>query len=122
MKRGEETVTVLSIAIALSAPDKKGQRPNLLMTSVTPLNVYLPAGLRFSIAGKDVIKSDYRNCNQSGCWAQKTIDRKTLTALQKAVEAEGHFRLVNGQNVNIKFSLKGFSEAIAALEKGATLP
>ncbi|WP_245256480.1 invasion associated locus B family protein [Bartonella tamiae] len=122
VKQGDETVTVLSIAIALTAPQKAGQKPSLLMTSITPLNVYLPSGLRFSINGKDIFKMTYRNCNQAGCWAQQKLDNKALTALKKSNEATGHFRLINGQNVNIKFSLKGFSSALNAFEKGEVLP
>lgn len=116
--QGDQPVTVLSIAIALTAPAKAGGKPDLLMTSVAPLNVNLPAGIRYSINGKDALKVEYRNCNQAGCWAQQKLDVKSLAILKKGSEGEGHFRLADGRNVNIKFSLKGLTAALAALEKG----
>ncbi|WP_225867921.1 invasion associated locus B family protein [Bartonella apihabitans] len=118
--QGDQPVTVLSIAIALTAPEKAGAKPDLLMTSVAPLNVNLPAGISYSINGKDALKVEYRNCNQAGCWAQQKLDAKSLAVLKKGSEGEGHFRLVDGRNVNIKFSLKGLTAALDALEKGAT--
>ena len=116
--QGDQPVTVLSIAIAMTAPAKVGGKPDLLMTSVAPLNVNLPAGIRYSINGKDTLKVEYRNCNQAGCWAQQKLDVKSLAVLKKGGEGEGHFRLADGRNVNIKFSLKGLTAALAALEKG----
>ena len=116
--QGDQPVTVLSIAIALTAPAKAGGKPDLLMTSVAPLNVNLPVGLRYSINGKDALKVEYRNCNQAGCWAQQKLDAKSLAVLKKGNEGEGHFRLVDGRNVNIKFSLKGLAAALNALQKG----
>lgn len=118
VQQGEQTITVLSVGIAMTAPEKKGGKPGLIMTSVAPLNVFLPEGLRYSIGGKDVIKTVYNNCNQAGCWARQVLDSKMLDQLKEGNEGEGHFRLADGRNVNIKFSLKGLSAALAALEKG----
>jgi len=49
------------------------------------------------------------------------MDVASLSAFRKGVEGEGHFSLVNGQRVNIKFSLKGLTAALEALEKHAGL-
>jgi len=121
VRQGEELVTVLSVAIALTAPEKEGQKPDFLMTSVAPLNVLLGDGLSYSVAGKQVLETPYRNCTQVGCWAQQRMDIASLAAFRKGVEGEGHFSLVNGQRVNIKFSLKGLTAALEALEKHAGL-
>lgn len=118
VKSGEQAVTVLTLAIAPTAPKKGKGKPDLLLTAIAPLNVFLPDGLRLSAGGRDILKISYRNCNQAGCWAQQRLDQKTLAAFRKAKDAAGHFRLVNGQSVNIKFSLKGLARAIDALEKG----
>lgn len=122
VKHENDVITVLSIAIALKYPINNNRKPNFVMTSVTPLNVYLPFGLRFSITGKEILRTNFQNCNKEGCWARQSLDNKLLKTLEKAPNAEGHFQLVDGQNVNIKFSLKGLPDAIAALEQGATLP
>lgn len=122
VKHENDVITILSIAISLKYPINDSQKPNFLMTSVTPLNVYLPFGLRYSVIGKEILKTNFQNCNKEGCWARQSLDNKLLKTLEKSSNAEAHFQLLNGQNVNIKFSLKGLPDAIAALEQGARLP
>ncbi|WP_294605330.1 MULTISPECIES: invasion associated locus B family protein [Bacteria] len=122
VKHENDVITILSIAISLKYPINDSRKPNFVMTSVTPLNVYLPFGLRYSIIGKEILKTNFQNCNKEGCWARQNLDNKLLQTFKKASDAEGHFQLVNGQNVNIKFSLKGLPDAIAALKQGARLP
>ncbi|AQS42347.1 MAG: Invasion associated locus B family protein [Candidatus Tokpelaia hoelldobleri] len=118
VRQGEEAITVLTVALALTAPEKAGSKPDLLMTSVAPLNIYLPEGIRYSVDGREIVRIAYRNCNQAGCWAQQRLDAKSVTAFRKGKEGSGHFRLLDGRNINIKFSLKGFSAALDALQKG----
>lgn len=121
VKQGDEDVNVLTLAIAKTAPEagKKPSDNDLLLTALVPLNVVLPIGLGFAADGKDVVTVPYRNCNQAGCWAQQKLDGKMLTALQKGSTAEARLRLMNGQNINLKFSLKGLTRALAELQKPA---
>lgn len=119
VKQGEENVNVLTLAIAKTAPEagKKPSDNELLLTALVPLNVVLPIGLGLAADGKDVVTIPYRNCNQAGCWAQQKLDQKILGALQKGTSGEARLRLMNGQNINLKFSLKGFTKALAELQK-----
>ncbi|MDH7793817.1 invasion associated locus B family protein [Ochrobactrum sp. AN78] len=87
------------------------------MTALVPLNVVLPIGLGLAADSKDVVTIPYRNCNQAGCWAQQKLDPKMLGALQKGTSGEARLRLMNGQNINLKFSLKGLTKALAELQK-----
>ncbi|TBC90104.1 invasion associated locus B family protein (plasmid) [Rhizobium leguminosarum] len=116
-------VNILTLAIAASPTGSQGKgdkgKPRLLLTALLPLNVYLPSGLSIKADGKPVGKLDYRNCNQSGCWAQLALDTKTATALKKGSTAEGLVRLMNGQDVNIRFSLKGLKPALDELQPTA---
>ncbi|MGO6697902.1 invasion associated locus B family protein [Rhizobium ruizarguesonis] len=116
-------VNILTLAIAASPAGSQGKgekgKPRLLLTALLPLNVYLPSGLSIKADGKPVAKLDYRNCNQSGCWAQLALDTKTATALKKGSTAEGLVRLMNGQDVNIRFSLKGLKPALDELQPTA---
>ncbi|MFS2175356.1 invasion associated locus B family protein [Rhizobium pisi] len=110
-------VNVLTLAI--SAPpagpaDKR--KPRLVLTALLPLNVFLPSGLSIKADGKPVARLDYRNCNQTGCWAQLALDSKTAATLKKGATAEGLVRLMNGQDVNIRFSLKGLKPALDELQ------
>lgn len=119
VKQNEESVNVLTLAIARMAPVADGQasNDNLLLTALVPLNVVLPIGLGLTADGTDVVTIPYRNCNQAGCWAQQKLDDKMLAALQKSFGGEAHLRLMNGQSINLKFSLKGLTKALAELRK-----
>ncbi|UVD59908.1 invasion associated locus B family protein (plasmid) [Rhizobium sp. Pop5] len=116
-------VNVLTLAISASPADKgdKGDKgkPRLVLTALLPLNVFLPSGLSIKADGKPVAKVDYRNCNETGCWAQLALDTKTTAALKKGTTAEGLVRLMNGQDVNIRFSLKGLKPALDQLQSVA---
>jgi len=113
-------VNVLTLAISAPPADKgdKG-KPRLVLTALLPLNVFLPSGLSIKADGKPVAKLDYRNCNQTGCWAQLALDAKTAAALKKGAAAEGVVRLMNGQDVNIRVSLKGLKPALDQLQSVA---
>jgi len=121
VKQGQQDVNVLTLAIAKTAPKdgKQSTHNDLLLTALVPLNVVLPIGLGFAADGKDVVTVPYRNCNQAGCWAQQKLDSKMLSALRKGSAGEARLRLMNGQNINLKFSLKGLTKALAELQKPA---
>lgn len=121
VKQGDQDVNVLTLAIAKIAPEagKKPSDNDLLLTALVPLNVVLPIGLGFSADGNDLVTVPYRNCNQAGCWAQQKLDGKMLTALQKGSAGDARLRLMNGQNINLKFSLMGLTKALAELKKPA---
>lgn len=118
-------VNILTLAIAASPAGSAGRgkgdkgKPRLMLTALLPLNVFLPSGLSIKADGKPVAKLEYRNCNQSGCWAQQALDTKTAAALKKGSSAEGLVRLMNGQDVNIRFSLKGLKPALDELQPTA---
>ena len=121
IRQGDSDVNVLTLAIARTAgdPAKKGDeaKPGLLLTALVPLNVFLPAGFAIGADGKPVIESAYRNCNEAGCWAQQRLAAKTVDALKNAGNGEGRIRLMDGQNVNVRFSLKGLTAALNELQK-----
>ncbi|NEI54727.1 invasion associated locus B family protein [Rhizobium leguminosarum] len=115
-----KNVNVLTLAISTVPADaqRKGEKgkSRLVLTALLPLNVFLPSGLSIRADGKPLAKLDYRNCNEAGCWAQLALDTKTTTALKKGATAEGLVRLMNGQDVNIRFSLKGLKPALDELQ------
>ncbi|ATU92836.1 invasion associated locus B family protein [Phyllobacterium zundukense] len=112
-------VNVLTLAFARTAPDpaKKDtkQAPDLLLTALVPLNIFLPSGFMIDADGNSVAEFSYRNCNEAGCWAQQKLDPTVIAALQKGTNGGARLRLMNGQNVSIKFSLKGLTQALTAL-------
>jgi invasion protein IalB len=127
VKQGDQDVNVLTLAVAKvpapAATDKKAAKQpasELVLTTLVPLNMYLPAGISIDASDKQVVQLAYRNCNQGGCWAQQKLDGKMVSALAKATDGTGHVQMMNGQKVNIKFSLKGLSAALDALQKAAS--
>jgi invasion protein IalB len=120
VKQGDKDVNVLTLAISRTVPEQaKKQAAGLLLTALVPLNVFLPSGFMIDVDGISVSEAGYRNCNESGCWIQQKLDTKVVAALQKGVSGGARLRLMNGQNVNIKFSLNGLTDALAALQKPA---
>ncbi|WP_064697243.1 invasion associated locus B family protein [Rhizobium aegyptiacum] len=112
-----KNVTILTLAVAVQPADPGGKgKPRLMLTALLPLNVFLPSGLSIKADGKAVAKLDYRNCNEAGCWAQQALDTKMTAALKKGAAAEGLVRLMNGQDVTIRFSLKGLKPALDELQ------
>ncbi|NLS19055.1 invasion associated locus B family protein [Rhizobium sp. P40RR-XXII] len=127
VKQGDQDVNILTLAVAKvpapAATDKKTAKQSpadLVLTTLVPLNMYIPAGLGIDVADKPVVQLAYRNCNQAGCWAQQKLDGKIVAALAEATDGTGHVQMMNGQKVNIKFSLKGLSAALDALQKAAS--
>jgi invasion protein IalB len=124
VKQGDQTVNVLTLAFAKTADaGQKGTKPSasgLLLTTLVPLNVNLPAGLSIDAGDRPAVQLTYRNCNQAGCWAQQEMNAKTLAALQKSTDGVGHLQLMDGRKVNIKFSLRGLSPALDALNQPAS--
>ena len=115
--RDGKNVNILTLAISAAPAGSAGKdKPRLMLTALLPLNVFLPSGLSIKADGKPLAKLDYRNCNEAGCWAQQVLDAKMTTALKKGSTAEGLVRLMNGQDVNIRFSLKGLKPALDELQ------
>ena len=122
VKQGEEEISLLTLAIAKTAPGTGEPAENesdesLLLTALVPLNIFLPAGFGLDVDGKVVADTAYRNCNQAGCWVQRRLEKAMLSALRKGQMGAARLRLMNGQNVTIRFSLKGLTAALGKLKE-----
>jgi len=118
VRRNGEAVTVLSVAVSPDNADKKGGRQSFILTGIAPLNIYLPFGLVWKIDGQITIKMPYRSCGRDGCRARQNLDAKALAAFRNGREGAAQFRLSDGRDVHIVFSLRGFSDALDALQSG----
>lgn len=116
-KQKKKSVNLLTVSLSEMAQGKS-KKKKTVMTILTPLNVYLPAGLGLAFDKKKTIKLQYRNCNNAGCWIQYFVDAKTLRALKSGKAGYAKLRLINGQNLKIKFSLKGLKAALTSLKSG----
>lgn len=117
-EQGGDTVLSMAIAPNMAASQSRDgiASPSMSLTMLVPLNVALPAGLSISADGKPITRLAYRNCNQSGCWAVTSLRPAMLSALKKGRTGAATLNLVDGQALEIQFSLTGFTAALAALE------
>lgn len=83
-KQMEKTVNLLTVSLSEMATGK-AKKKQTVMTILTPLNVYLPAGLELTVDKQKSVNLIYRNCNNAGCWIQHFVDAKTLAALKSGV-------------------------------------
>lgn len=125
VKQGEKDVDILTLAFARMTPASDapaGKADNLLLTALVPLNVHLGSGFRIDADNAAVLNAAYRNCNQAGCWVAAEVEPAMIAALEKGQTGNAHLRLMTGQGVNVKFSLKGLTAALKALRQPATKP
>lgn len=118
VKRGNEQVTVLTLALTLpeQVSLERGQLQSIALTALVPLNVHIPRGLEIGVDGRDRKTLPFRNCNQAGCWAVTSLSSKDLRSLKQGQIAVAKMRLMNNQDVNIEFSLKGLTKALSKLQ------
>lgn len=117
-KQGENVINLLTVSFS-EITDKKKKKQTVI-TVLAPLNVFLPAGLALSVDKNKASGLKYRNCNKAGCWIQHLVKADLLKQFDKGVSGFAKMRLINGQNINVKFSLKGLSSAMKALKNGKT--
>jgi len=116
-KETSQNVSVLTLAFSKGLPDKKTKKRAVLLTVLTPLNIHLPSGFQLTVDKNKALKHVYRNCNQAGCWVNTQLSPRDMQRLKKGKFGFGQMKLLNGQNVRIKFSLKGLASALTALGK-----
>ncbi|MGH1351160.1 MAG: invasion associated locus B family protein [Methyloligellaceae bacterium] len=115
-KQGGKVINLLTISF--SKLKGKKNRKKTIITILAPLNVFLPTGMTLGSDKGKASSLKYRNCNQAGCWVQHLANRKILKQLKGGKKGIAKMRLINGQNLNISFSLKGLGPAIKAMESG----
>ncbi len=113
--RGKHDDPVLSLALSRA---REEHRHNLTLTLLVPLNVDLEAGLSLWVDGMEPLKLHYRNCNETGCWARQDITADFLQKLSATTRGYTRFRLVQGEDVTLSFSLRGFKQGLAQIHAG----
>ena len=93
--------------------------PGSTMAVTVPHGVMLDSGLGFSIADEPMRVRPYEACNAQGCFAFVTLDADTVKSL--IANRAGQVVVVpgNGTPVTIPFSLKGFADGYAELQKAS---
>lgn len=82
-----------------------------------PLMTALDKPVSLSIDGSDFADYPYTACNQRACFIIRKEDTKLIKAFKAGSEVAMKFSLYNGQSVDMRVSLKGFSRAVTALQE-----
>lgn len=92
--------------------------PNSPLSITVPHGVLLDPGLGFSVGGGEVKVRPYETCDPTGCLAILTLDEQTLSALKTNTNGQVVVSAASGGSpVPITFSLNGFADGFAELEK-----
>ena len=79
--------------------------------------VLLPEGVRIE-TDQDVLGwAPFRFCDRRGCHVETEIEPKLLDAMQKGLDASLLVRDLNGRELRLPFSLRGFTAGLRALRR-----
>jgi len=117
--QGEEMLNILILAFADIKIEDEGAKGEFMLTSVVPLDVFLPEGLRFLVDDRALFQVPFRNCNPNGCWSQIMVEKSALEALKKGKDGVARFTIMTGQEYEVKFSLNGLTAGLDALKRGS---
>lgn len=111
----QNAIARISVAHPLGA-DKK----QLRITAIFPANIYIPVAPGIKAKDGDPgIPLVWKRCFPGGCFADGTMSGEALRTW-RAIEADTGrltFTEAAGRNLAIQFSLRGFAQALDALEK-----
>jgi invasion protein IalB len=94
-------------------------KPGSTLSVTVPHGVMLDSGLGFSIGDEPMRVRPYEACNNAGCFAFVTMDADTIKSLIANMAGQVVVVPGNGTPVTIPFSLKGFPEGYAELQKAS---
>ena len=102
-----------TVAVGRPGPDKP-----MLASLTVPLGVDLPAGITVWVEGdeKAVRRPPLLFCVRAGCEANMRMDEVMMTAFRQRLTAMLSFTMVNGRQVGLPISLRGFTHALTFLE------
>ena len=102
-----------TVAVGRPGPDKP-----LLASLTVPLGVNLPAGITLWIEGdeKAVRRPPLLFCIRAGCEANMRMDEAMLGAFKQHLTGMLSFTMVDGRQVALPISLRGFTHALTFLE------
>ena len=76
----------------------------------TPLQMFLPAGVRIDIDGRNAQKLDFQTCDPQGCYARAPISNALLEAMFKGLKLNIIIESINRQQLTVPMSLEGFTQ------------
>ncbi len=112
------SVEIINLSVS-KANDKAGKVKWALVVYVPiGLNIHLPSDFGLIVGKKKPFLTRFRNCDVQGCNVVVPADNSLLKQFRRAHDGAARFRRLDGQVVEVKFSLAGFTKALNALGSG----
>ena len=80
-------------------------------------SIFLPNGIQYYVDDKLIVTYPVTNCNENGCFLQKILDPRIEKAFSRGNQAIFRIALMSGKNLDVSFSLRGFTAAMQDLTK-----
>lgn len=97
----------LLLLVTIAVP---GESRQPVLTVRTPLQLFLPAGVRIDVDGRNAEKLEFRTCDQQGCYVRNPISSTTLAAMVKGLKLNIILENLNNQQLTVPMSLSGFTD------------
>jgi len=97
----------LLLLVTIAVP---GESRQPVLTVRTPLQLFLPAGVRIDVDGRNAEKLEFRTCDQQGCYVRNPISSATLAAMFKGLKLNIILENLNNQQLTVPMSLSGFTD------------
>lgn len=97
----------LLLLVTIAVP---GESRQPMLSIRTPLQMFLPAGVRIDIDGRNAQKLDFQTCDQQGCYTRGPISNALLEAMFKGLKLNIIIESINRQQLTVPMSLEGFTE------------
>jgi len=91
------------------------QADNPIMVVTVPLGIFLPRGLAMSIDGAKPTRIQVQVCSTNGCQSQFQMPEAVLGSFKAGIKGTMQMFDPSGKEVNVPFSLKGFTKALESL-------
>lgn len=96
----------LLLLVTIGVP---GESRQPMLSIRTPLQLFLPAGVRIDIDGRNAQKLDFQTCDQQGCYVRGPISNTLLEAMFKGMKLNIIIESLNRQQLTVPMSLEGFT-------------
>ncbi|MGX1307513.1 invasion protein IalB [Amorphus suaedae] len=97
----------LLLLVTIGVP---GESRQPMLSIRTPLQMFLPAGVRVDVDGRNAQKLDYQTCDQQGCYTRAPISNALLEAMFKGLKLNIIIESINRQQLTVPMSLEGFTQ------------
>lgn len=111
-----------NIILATLTFEKASNQAGYDLSAVVPLGVLLPTGISLSADRASPITKVVDFCTAGGCFIVPQPAEGLVDELRDGKQGHIQFVYMTGRKITVNFALNGFSEAMAAFDKGELPP